>query len=86
MVMDADAGQRLLKSTLAISGLHCAACMWLIERAPERIDGWHSSVVSMRSRTADIVFDPSKIRLSEIARFLHRVGYEVGPLVRSGER
>ncbi len=32
----------LLKSTLAISGLHCAACMWLIERAPERIDGWHS--------------------------------------------
>lgn len=78
--MDAPGGKRLLKSTLAISGLHCAACVWLIERAPERVEGWHSTLVSMRARTAEVVFDPSQIRLSEIARFLHRVGYQVSPL------
>lgn len=80
LVVDAGSGPPLLKSTLAISGLHCAACLWLIERAPERIDGWHSSLVSMRARTVQVVFDPSRIRLSEIARCLHRVGYEVSPL------
>ncbi len=80
LAMESSTGRPLLKSTLAISGLHCAACIWLIERTPERIDGWHSAQVSMRRRTAEIVFDPSKTRLSEIARYLHRIGYEVAPL------
>ncbi len=80
LAMESSTGEPLLKSTLAVSGLHCAACVWLIERTPERIEGWHSAQVSMRRRTAEIVFDPSKTRLSEIARYLHRIGYEVGPL------
>jgi Cu2+-exporting ATPase len=70
----------LLSSNLAISGLHCAACAWLIERAPQRISGWHSATVNMHSRTVDVVFDPTTIRLSEIAKFLHRLGYDISPL------
>ena len=76
----ASSTRPLLKSTLAISGLHCAACMWLIERAPERIPGWQSALVNMHSRSVEIIFDPTAIRLSDIARFLQRVGYEVSPL------
>lgn len=72
--------QQLLKSTLAISGLHCAACVWLIERACEHVPGWHSALVQMRSRTVEVVFDPRLIRLSEIACYLQRIGYRVSPL------
>ncbi len=78
--MQSASGQRLLRVTLAISGLHCAACIWLIERAPERVAGWHSAHVSMHLQTIEVVFDPNLIRLSAIGGFLHRIGYQVSAL------
>ena len=80
LVISSGDGEPLLKSLLAISGLHCAACVWLIERAPEQIEGWHSAHVNMHTRTVQIVFDPTIRKLSEIARFLNRVGYRVESL------
>ncbi len=80
LAVETDSRAPLLRSTLAISGIHCAACLWLIERAPERISGWHSSQVNMHQRTVELTFDPTTIRLSEIGRWLHRVGYTVEPL------
>ncbi len=73
-------GHPQLKSKLSISGLHCAACVWLLERAPERIAGWQSSTINYHTRTIDVVFDPTLIKLSEIARFVDRLGYQVAPL------
>lgn len=78
--IDHDGGRKLFKSRLSISGLHCVACVWLIERASERIDGWHSSTVNMQTRTIDVVSDPTLIRLSQIAEFLCRLGYRVSAL------
>ena len=75
-----DSGTALLRSRLSIAGLHCAACSWLLERAPEQVTGWHSSRVNMHARTIDIVFDATLIKLSQIARFLRRMGYDVSPL------
>lgn len=72
--------EKLFRSKLSIAGLHCVACVWLIERACERIDGWHSSLVNMHTRTVDVVFNPQRVRLSEIATILHRVGYQVAPV------
>ncbi|MDF1840162.1 MAG: heavy metal translocating P-type ATPase [Rubripirellula sp.] len=83
LAVETDSRTPLLRSTLAISGIHCAACLWLIERAPERIAGWHSSQVNMHQRTVELTFDPTTIRLSEIGRWLHRVGYSVEPLADS---
>jgi Cu2+-exporting ATPase len=80
LALESTSARPLLRSNLAVSGLHCAACVWLIERAPQRIAGWHSATVNMHARTIDIVFDPTAMRLSEIARFLHRLGYDVAPL------
>lgn len=80
MAIEAANDQPLLASTLAISGLHCAACIWLIERAPEQVAGWHSAHINMHARTIQIVFDPHQIRLSEVAQFLSRLGYQVAAL------
>ncbi len=65
----------MLRSKLSVSGLHCAACVWLLERAPQRIAGWHSSTINYQARTIEVVFDPGLIKLSEIARFVDRLGY-----------
>ncbi len=73
-------GKPMLRSKLFVSGLHCAACVWLLERAPQRIAGWHSSTINFQSRTIEVVFDPALIKLSEIARFVDRLGYTIAPL------
>ncbi|TWT51241.1 Copper-exporting P-type ATPase A [Rubripirellula amarantea] len=79
LVHDSD-GNELLRSRLCISGLHCAACLWLLERAPERVDGWLSSRVRMHERTIEITYDPATVPLSKIGSLLQKLGYEVSPL------
>jgi Cu2+-exporting ATPase len=64
---------------LAVRGLHCAACAWLIERAPRLVDGWQDARVQMADGTLDLVFDPSQTKLSQIGTTLSRLGYRVGP-------
>jgi Cu2+-exporting ATPase len=78
--VDCEGGHKRFRSRLSLSGLHCVACVWLIERACERVDGWQSSTVNMHARSVDIVFDPEVIRLSRIAGILHQIGYRVAPL------
>lgn len=85
LALDTDSDRPLLRSTLAITGLHCAACVWLIERAPQRTPGWQAATINMHSRSIEVVFDPTSTRLSEIARILYRLGYEVAPLSDSQE-
>ena len=71
----------LLKSELAVTGLHCAACSWLIERVPEQNNGWIAASVNMHRRTVEIVYDPATTKLSAIASVLARLGYRVAPKV-----
>ncbi|NND98254.1 MAG: heavy metal translocating P-type ATPase [Pirellulaceae bacterium] len=69
----------LQRTRLSLHALHCGACAWLIENAASRTDGWLVSRVSLVDHTINIVFDPSKIKLSEIARLLDKLGYEPAP-------
>ncbi|QEG39568.1 heavy metal translocating P-type ATPase [Roseimaritima ulvae] len=70
----------LYQTDLALLGLHCAACAWLIENVASQTAGWHAARVKLSDHTIRIVFDPQKLKLSEIARLLRRVGYELTPL------
>ncbi|MEM8670619.1 MAG: heavy metal translocating P-type ATPase [Planctomycetota bacterium] len=85
LAIESDTSVPLLRSTLSLAGIHCAACLWLIERTPERVTGWQSAHVDMNRRRVEIVFDPTKTKLSEIGRVLHRIGYSVEPLAESGD-
>ncbi len=69
-----------LSCRLAIIGLHCAACAWLIENVAARTKGWSWAQVKLSNHTLDIRFDDEKIRLSEIAQVLHQLGYELAPM------
>ena len=74
-----------LATELALHGLHCGACAWLIENAAARTPGWLLARVRMSDHTIRIVFDPAQIRLSEIARLLDQLGYEVAPLTKDAD-
>lgn len=74
-----DLGDGHRSVTLAVDGLHCAACAWLVERSVPLIDGWKSARVNLPQRAVEIVFDPKATRLSTIARTLSAFGYQLRP-------
>lgn len=76
----------LMCSELAIHGLHCAACAWLIENAAIRTPGWNVARVKMSDHTLRVVFDPTQTTLSRIAGLLHRIGYELAPISKQRDQ
>lgn len=78
-------GEDLLRARLAVGGLHCGACAWLIERAARRHPGFHSARVRLNDHTVEIVYRPSATRLSRIASDLGKLGYRLMPLVEGDQ-
>ena len=70
---------------LALEGVHCASCVWLIERVPLLVTGVARAELDIRQNRASITWDPHATSLSEIARTLDALGYTPHPY-RGGER
>lgn len=70
---------------LALEGVHCASCVWLIERVPLLVTGVASAELDVRQARASVTWDPTATQLSEIARTLDALGYTPHPY-RGGER
>ncbi|MBK8014970.1 MAG: heavy metal translocating P-type ATPase [Deltaproteobacteria bacterium] len=60
---------------LYLEGVHCAACVWLVERALEREPGLREARLDYGRARLKLVFDPNVARLSKIARRLASLGY-----------
>lgn len=75
----------LMCSELGVHGLHCAACSWLIERALAHEPGLHVARVKLSDHTLKVIYDPNVTKLSGIAAFLDRLGYQLLPLDRTRE-
>ncbi len=71
------------QATLRLQGIHCAACVWLLERLPQLLSGVVDARVNLARSTIDLVWQPESVRLSDIARQVARLGYRVQPLVSS---
>lgn len=65
---------------LLIEGMHCAACVWLLERVPTVVPGCIEVRADFGLNTATILFDPSVTPLSRIASCIDRLGYACHPL------
>lgn len=76
--IETEAG--LVTCQLAVHGLHCGACSWLIENAAARIDGLKMARVNMAEHTIRFVFDVTLLKLSDIAALLNRLGYQLSPI------
>ena len=74
----------LCHATLHVEGVHCAACVWLVERLPHTVPGVRSARLNLTRGRLDLTFDPAATALSAVARWLARFGYRVLPAPRDG--
>lgn len=64
---------------LALTGITCAACAWLIEHHLSRVEGVHSIVVNVSNHRSRVVWDPERVSLSQILAAFEEIGYEARP-------
>lgn len=66
--------------TLQVEGIHCAGCMWLLEKLPSFIPGVISSRLNFTSGTLHLRYNPRHVKLSSIAHRIDSLGYPVRAL------
>lgn len=65
--------------TLAIEGMTCAACAWLIERQLRSMDGVEHVVVNATTDRVNVRWHPQSTQLSDVLAAIHQVGYRALP-------
>lgn len=58
-----------------LPAIHCASCVWLLERLPQLLAGVNSCQVDVTRKQATIHFDPRITSLRAVAEMLVRIGY-----------
>ncbi|NBC18292.1 MAG: hypothetical protein GVY18_13355 [Bacteroidetes bacterium] len=74
-----DLGDGLREIELFLDGVHCAACVWLVERLPYELDGVVEARLDLPRARLTLQFDPDHVKLSDVARWLARFGYQAHP-------
>jgi Cu2+-exporting ATPase len=60
---------------LLVEGIHCAACVWLIERGMMRTPGVTTANVNLAGKRLHLRWDNQRVHLSSLIRELSRIGY-----------
>lgn len=74
---DGDEGN--VKATLAIEGITCAACAWLIEHRLNALEGITSSAVNLTHHRLRVSWEPTQLKLSQLLAELAAIGYDAQP-------
>jgi Cu2+-exporting ATPase len=69
----------LLATELYLEGVHCSACVWLVERLPRLLPGLVDIRLDLPRSRASLTWDPRHATLSAVARLLHSIGYAPHP-------
>jgi Cu2+-exporting ATPase len=64
---------------LLVEGIHCAACVWLIERGLSRVKGVESANVNLAAKRVHLRWRNEQSKLSDILRALSKIGYAAVP-------
>ena len=73
----------LLSVPLHLEGIHCSACLWLIEKALTRREGVVDARLDFGRSRLTLIFDPARIALGDAARQLALLGYTPHPAKRA---
>jgi Cu2+-exporting ATPase len=65
----------LLQVELYLEGVHCAACVWLVERVALVVPGSVQATLDIGRSIVTLVYDPKTVQLSALGRALDRLGY-----------
>lgn len=69
----------LSATELYLEGVHCASCVWLVERVPLMVPGVARAELDVRRSLARIEWSSATVPLSAVARALDRIGYPPHP-------
>jgi Cu2+-exporting ATPase len=69
----------LAQIELFLEGVHCAACVWLLERTSRLEPGVVEVRLDLGRGLAVVTWDPLKVRLSRIAQLFDQFGYPPHP-------
>ena len=64
---------------LLVEGIHCAACVWLIENTLAKIPGVIGVHVNLAARRLLLRWDNEQIKLSQLIERLGQIGYAAAP-------
>ncbi|MCF6353922.1 MAG: heavy metal translocating P-type ATPase [Candidatus Polarisedimenticolaceae bacterium] len=64
---------------LLVEGIHCAACVWLIEHTLRRVPGVTKAAVNLSGKRLFVEWDNSRLQLSKIIQKLGQIGYSAIP-------
>ena len=74
-----SAGDGLCETSLYLEGVHCASCVWLVERVPLAVPGVARAELDVGRSLVRLAWDEARTPLSRVARFLDRLGYRPHP-------
>jgi Cu2+-exporting ATPase len=64
---------------LYLEGVHCAACVWLVEKLTVVVEGVAEVRLDLGRSLATVTWNPETTPLSQVARFLDSIGYAPHP-------
>jgi len=64
---------------LLVEGIHCAACLWLIERSLQPMPGVVKANVNLSGKRLHLEWDNAQVELSEVLQKLATIGYAAVP-------
>ena len=67
------------KSTLVVTGMHCASCSLLIDETLEELPGVISSSTDLRRETTTVEYDRGQTTPAVIAEEISKLGYSARP-------
>jgi Cu2+-exporting ATPase len=69
----------LSTTELYLEGVHCSACVWLVERLPRLLPGVAETRLDLPRSQVLVRWDPAAVSLSAVARQLSALGYTPHP-------
>ncbi len=73
-------GPDLASITFFLEGIHCSACVWLLEKVPMIVNGVFQVTANIARSEVIVRFDPARAKLSEVGATLDSLGYHPFPV------
>jgi len=70
------------EATFLITGINCAACVWLIETYLAGIQGIQSAQINFSNNLMKVEWNPQRLKVSDILQAVSRIGYQAQPYTR----
>lgn len=64
---------------LMVEGIHCSACVWLIERSLSKLPGLIDVKVNLANKRLVVRWNNTQIKISDIIKHLASIGYSATP-------